>query len=111
MPDLQTSLLNALVEELVIIRDHAMRLETAVSVGALAIGHEGVLDAQSLDYILQALESLAKLIGELGADTPVDQAIMAIPLSQMAKRLNFLDASRPQMDPLDGQTLFDPEMF
>ena len=111
MPNLPTPLLDALSQELGIVRDHAMRLETLVSVGALASGHEAVLDAQSLDYVLQALDSLAKLFSDLATEEPVENAIMCLPLSQMAKRLNLHDVSAGGVDPHPNQTHFDPEMF
>jgi hypothetical protein len=111
MPNLPTPLLDALSQELGIVRDHAVRLETLVSVGALASGHEAVLDAQSLDYVLQALDSLAKLFSDLATDAPVEHAIMCLPLSQMAKRLNSQDQHSSHLDHHQSQSHFDPEMF
>jgi hypothetical protein len=111
MPNLPSPLLNALSQELGIVRDHAVRLETLVSVGALASGHEAVLDAQSLDYVLQALDSLAKLFSDLATEAPLEHAIMCLPLSQMAKRLNADDRCSANLDPHISQTHLDPEMF
>ena len=111
MPNLPTPLLDALSQELGIVREHAVRLETVVSVGALASGHEAVLDAQSLDYVLQALESLAKLFSDLATEAPVEHAIMRLPLSQMAKRLNQQDLGSHHLDSHEAQSHFDPEMF
>jgi hypothetical protein len=109
MATIPDTLLSKLAAELVSLRRETAGLESLVSAGAAAQGASGVVTAQSLDHILQSLDSLAGLLQAVATGHNLHRALEGVPLAQLAARL--AETTPPPQAAVTPGRPCDPELF
>ncbi|MCA3693492.1 hypothetical protein [Aquidulcibacter sp.] len=111
MSSLPAPFISKLGHELAAVKAETASLEALVSVGAASLGPEGLVDAQKLDHILQSLDCLTSLMTNLAQGMPLEQAVNALPLADMAERLSAGHTGHAIGSVHFSTTLVDPELF
>ncbi|GBF56396.1 hypothetical protein PbB2_00051 [Candidatus Phycosocius bacilliformis] len=109
MAEIPDALLARLASELDNVRQGTAGLEGLVSAGATTTGTSGVMAAQTLDQILQTLDSLSRLLTQLSHGGAVQDALTSLPLAHLAERLGQQGFGSPGLNVLPRPS--DPELF